>query len=914
MNPLGGQFGVQNFMSPYTQNVTSSLQALQKQNDAIQQQQLVGSAVGAGAFGGDRAAIAQSTLAGQQDLANNASLANVLQSGYGQALGAAMQTGTTNAQLGLGAAGSLGQLGNIGQAAYQSALGTGLSSQEANAWLASQGAFGMANLGQEAQGLGLSGANAQLGIGNQMQGLAQQQLNVPYQQFQQAQAFPYQISNFELGLATGADGAGSSGSTTTPGPSIASQAAGLGLTGLGLYNSGAFNGMGNWFGGSGGNAIDTGLAGATGAADTGWYYTGGARGGRIPHRALGGPIGYDDGGALPLALGPTPGLSPVSQAGLGSGNPMYGNALNQLSSMPTEKLRELQARVPPGSQQGGLVQAVLRRRQMMPQSDPALAQQPQPMMQGLGGLPGMGMASGGVADDDYGGPSDAGAEPFIAPDSPMARALGAVGSRARGAWQHMQAPPPESMPDAALDLPAHFDIASETAGLRNPNSVPDTYSGARMFPPSAPQPATALGPPQAPLMMPGASAGNVLGAPRGPLDIVHDVTGAAENSGREHGAGPMTSSGRARGFYQITDGTWRDFAPKAGVDLRKYPTADDADKDTQTMVADIIPVQRWDPRTVKALQAAMPGIDITQPMGTSVAGGPAAAGNGALGPPPAHQVTAAQDAQEAAPAPHGALGPPSTHGTGDWTQTPGAALMAAGLGILSGSSPYASVNIGHGALEGLTWAQNQKLRQQQLEYNQLKQQELDQYRQQMAHNAENRTDIYGQRVQSMAARDQAYAAHLAAQAASTRAENGHFSYVGTDGQGMPLFMDTRTGTMKSGDQPINMKPDQAARSDVAAQNIALRKAALAQAKDKAEQDRILRMTDQDLKENYKDLMGKPQLTPAQAHAAGETARGLNQPSGAPAPPPAPKVGDVVQGFKFLGGDPSVQTSWAPAGP
>jgi hypothetical protein len=120
--------------------------------------------------------------------------------------------------------------------------------------------------------------------------------------------------------------------------------------------------------------------------------------------------------------------------------------------------------------------------------------------------------------------------------------------------------------------------------------------------------------------------------------------------------------------------------------------------------------------------------------------------------------------------------------------------------------------------------------------------------------------------------------------------------------------------MKSGDQPINMKPDQAARSDVAAQNIALRKAALAQAKDKAEQDRILRMTDQDLKENYKDLMGKPQLTPAQAHAAGETARGLNQPSGAPAPPPAPKVGDVVQGFKFLGGDPSVQTSWAPAGP
>lgn len=391
INPLSGQFGVQNFMNPYTQNVVTSMQALQKQQDAAQQTQLEGQAAGAGAFGGDRAAIMQSTLAGQQDLANNASLANVLQSGYGQALGAAMQTGTTNAQLGLGAGQLYGSLGGLNQGAYNTALQTGLGSQEANAWLASQGAFGMANLGTTAQNSALTGANAQLQAGALQQQLAQEQLNVPYSQFQQARAYPFQTANFQLGLATGSPGGGSS-STTSPGPSYASQLTGLGLTGLGLYN--AYNnsgGFGNLFGSStdpytvGGLAKDAtgGLANAA-ATDTGWY-TPVAHGGRIEARH------YDDGGAVlaPLGLGanmPTGGLSAPVEAGLGSGNPMLTQQMQQLNGLPTEKLREMQTRMPPGSPQGNVVSMVLRRRMMAPQNNPA--------MQGLGTAP-LGMEAGG---------------------------------------------------------------------------------------------------------------------------------------------------------------------------------------------------------------------------------------------------------------------------------------------------------------------------------------------------------------------------------------------------------------------------------------------------------------------------------------------------------------------------------------
>ena len=90
------------------------------------------------------------------------------------------------------------------------------------------------------------------------------------------------------------------------------------------------------------------------------------------------------------------------QAGLGAGNPAVGGSAQQIRQMPTEKLHELAARFPPNSQQGSMVQAILRQRQMNPQSDPGM--QPQ----GLGAMPGMaaggglhGYATAGGVDDPY---------------------------------------------------------------------------------------------------------------------------------------------------------------------------------------------------------------------------------------------------------------------------------------------------------------------------------------------------------------------------------------------------------------------------------------------------------------------------------------------------------------------------------
>jgi|SRR5262252_2764105 len=65
-----------------------------------------------------------------------------------------------------------------------------------------------------------------------------------------------------------------------------------------------------------------------------------------------------------------------------------------------------------------------------------------------------------------------------------------------------------------------------------------------------------------------------------------------------------TSSGQAQGFFQITTGTWRDFARKAGVDLAQYPTALSAPYAVQARVAGLLPLKRWDPITLRKLTAA----------------------------------------------------------------------------------------------------------------------------------------------------------------------------------------------------------------------------------------------------------------------------------------------------------------------
>ena len=359
------------YMSPYTQNVLQAQQAIQNQQMGQAMTQSAGSSGAAGANNqnSDRAAIAQGLVGQQLQMANNAANTNTLQQGYNQA------------------------------------MQTGLSAQQANAWLESQGANTMANLGAQAQGQGLTGANAMLAAGNQIQQQAQNQINAPLAQYNTATQYPFQIANYLGNLGSLATGMGGQASTAVPSASPLSQIAGLGLTGYGLYNN-LFGGSSSAGGGGASSINDTaatlnnlipnygsGIANAFTSVPTP-----SAHGGRIQHRDAGGatidPSGTNASLAAnaPLTLGlntlASGSMSPIMQAGLGSGNPMATGQLEQFKKMPTEQLHEMAVRSPNNP---ALMQA-LRQRQMYPQTSPMNGG-----LGSLGGTGGLGGMPGGVA-------------------------------------------------------------------------------------------------------------------------------------------------------------------------------------------------------------------------------------------------------------------------------------------------------------------------------------------------------------------------------------------------------------------------------------------------------------------------------------------------------------------------------------
>jgi len=181
---------IQNYESPYTQNVLNSTMAAENNQDAQQQAQLQGNAISSGAWGGDRAGVAQGILGGQQALANNATNAGILNQGYSQAL----QEANTQQQVGIGA-------------------------QEASQNLQLSGGLAQNQIGTTAQNNALAGAQAQLGAGQQQQQQAQSILNVPYEQFLQSQAYPFQTTGWLGNIAEGIGsntGGQSTSSTTQP--------------------------------------------------------------------------------------------------------------------------------------------------------------------------------------------------------------------------------------------------------------------------------------------------------------------------------------------------------------------------------------------------------------------------------------------------------------------------------------------------------------------------------------------------------------------------------------------------------------------------------------------------------------------------------------------------------------------------
>ncbi|HQU11404.1 MAG TPA: hypothetical protein PLV07_07450 [Acidiphilium sp.] len=226
---------INQYMNPYLQQVGQTTAAEMNQNNAIQQQQLLGNAAASGALGGDRVGLAQSALANQQNMAENAALANINNQGFQTALGAAQ---TTNAQQLQGASLS----NEIGQAVQNEALSSlqapfGAASTMAGTYLGAGNQ--MNNIGASNQaastgalGTALSGANAQYAAGSAQQQQQQNEINAALGQWQGSVQYPFQNTGWLAGIQSGMGSLmGGQSSTTAPAPSTFSQVVG-GLTGV----------------------------------------------------------------------------------------------------------------------------------------------------------------------------------------------------------------------------------------------------------------------------------------------------------------------------------------------------------------------------------------------------------------------------------------------------------------------------------------------------------------------------------------------------------------------------------------------------------------------------------------------------------------------------------------------------------
>jgi len=206
---------VNQYLSPYLQNVMGSTVANINETNAQQQQQLTGNTIAQGAFGGDRAAIAQSELARQQNLANNATLANIANTGYTSALG---------------------EFNNQQQ--------TGIQAQQLNNAFSQQAGAQLANIGNLGQTANLAQLQALYGAGTAQQQQQQAGLSTAYQQFLNQNAYPYQQLSWLGGLDAGAASAlGGTTTTTAPGPSGLSQLIGIGGMLGSLGGSGGVGGL-----------------------------------------------------------------------------------------------------------------------------------------------------------------------------------------------------------------------------------------------------------------------------------------------------------------------------------------------------------------------------------------------------------------------------------------------------------------------------------------------------------------------------------------------------------------------------------------------------------------------------------------------------------------------------------------------
>lgn len=201
---------IQQYMSPYTKNVVDATQNQFNLQNAQQQSGLRGNAASAGALGGDREAILQAQLAGQQTSAQAPVIAGLYNQGFNQA-----------------------------QGEFNTQQGVGLSAAQANNASAANAGYATGANTSAAQSSALAGNQAYLTAAGLQQGVNQANLNVPYEQYLQTQAYPYQNLDFLSSILGGASQG--SGTTTTGTQTKPINWAGLLMQGAGAV-AGAKNG------------------------------------------------------------------------------------------------------------------------------------------------------------------------------------------------------------------------------------------------------------------------------------------------------------------------------------------------------------------------------------------------------------------------------------------------------------------------------------------------------------------------------------------------------------------------------------------------------------------------------------------------------------------------------------------------
>jgi hypothetical protein len=169
--------GIDRYMSPYTKNVADTTGAFMRQQQEQAQSGALGNAISSGAFGGDRAGIAAANLQQQNQMAYGKTMADIMNQGYTQALGAS-----------------------------QADLARQLAGGEQ-----------LAGLGAQSQQLGLQGAQAKIAAGTMEQQTEQAGKDAMINQFMQEKGYPFQVAQFLANIATGT-GAASGSATTTQTP------------------------------------------------------------------------------------------------------------------------------------------------------------------------------------------------------------------------------------------------------------------------------------------------------------------------------------------------------------------------------------------------------------------------------------------------------------------------------------------------------------------------------------------------------------------------------------------------------------------------------------------------------------------------------------------------------------------------